>query len=211
MDESRRERKKRQTRRLIAETAIRLFGERGYEQTTVAQIAQSADVATKTFFNYFPAKEDVLFTDFPRRTEVALQAVADRRPGEGVADVLTRLYDAMLADFRAEGVGGHDPRVMQVYTDLVMTVPALQAKALHLAQDLQRIIAAALQDAFPDELDAIDAAAVVGAMVGAIQGAALASMERGDPEQALWEAMRRGLAIGLRSTVTGEAEGRMIV
>jgi len=200
VQETRRERKKRQTRRLIAETAMRLFGEQGYEQTTVAQIAEAADVATKTFFNHFPSKEDVVFADVPWRDAVALQAIADRRPGESVASVLTRMYDAMLADFRAEGVGGHDPQLMQVYVDIVMTVPALQAKALHLALALQRDIAVALRDAFPEELDATDAAAVVGAMVGAIQGAALVSMERGEPESALWEAMRRGLEIGLRCT-----------
>jgi AcrR family transcriptional regulator len=197
MDESRRERKKRQTRRLLAETALRLFAEQGYEATTVAQIAAAADVATKTFFNHFRSKEDALLDDARRRNEVPLRVIADRRPGEGVADLLTRVYDAMLADFREEGVGGRDPALVETYTRLVMTVPALQARALHQVFDFQRELAAALRAAFPDDLDDIGAAAAVGAMVGAVQATGLAALERGDREEDLLAAMRRGLDTAL--------------
>lgn len=58
--ESRRERKKRAMRARIYETARRLFIERGFEATTVAQIAAAADVAQATFFLYFPSKAAVL-------------------------------------------------------------------------------------------------------------------------------------------------------
>ena len=56
-----RERKKRETRARIADTALRLFKERGFDQTTVADVAAAADVSVKTVFNYFPAKEDLFF------------------------------------------------------------------------------------------------------------------------------------------------------
>ncbi|MFC4562467.1 TetR/AcrR family transcriptional regulator [Nocardiopsis mangrovi] len=198
MDESRRERKKRQTRRLIAETAIRMFAEQGYEQTTVAQIASAADVATKTFFNHFPSKEDVLFEDYRRYNDVVLAVIADRHPDDGMTDLLERVYDAMMDDYLDQGVGSRDKALMETYTELLMTVPALQAKALHLSSDLQRRIAGALADAFPDKLDPISAGAAVGAMVGAIQGAALASMERDESRDRLFEAMRCGRDIALR-------------
>ncbi|MFD9890432.1 TetR/AcrR family transcriptional regulator [Amycolatopsis sp. NPDC059027] len=197
MDESRRERKKRQTRRLIAETAIRLFSEQGYEQTTVAQIATAADVATKTFFNHFPSKEAVLFPDTGRNAAVAVEVIADRKPDEPVADLLARAYEAMLADHRAESAGRDDRELRELYTRLIMTVPALQARALRLEFAEQRTIAAALLRACPDVLDAISAAAVVGAMVGAVQGAALTSLEAGQSEKDFWKAMRRGIDIGL--------------
>ena len=60
IEQSRRERKKDETRERIVEAAIRLFTEKGFESTTVDEIATHADVAKGTFFNYFPRKEAVL-------------------------------------------------------------------------------------------------------------------------------------------------------
>ena len=59
-DLTRRERKKEETRRRIFETAIALFRDKGFEQTTVDEITEKADVGRGTFFNYFPRKESVL-------------------------------------------------------------------------------------------------------------------------------------------------------
>jgi AcrR family transcriptional regulator len=56
----RRERKKQQTRQLIADTAARLFAERGYEQVAVVDVADAADVSEQTVYNYFPTKQDLV-------------------------------------------------------------------------------------------------------------------------------------------------------
>src|SRR5207248_369458 len=79
-----RERKKQQTRRAIAETAWRLFGQGGFDGVTVAEIAREADVSEGTVFNYFPAKEDLFFSGLEAFEAELVEAVRDRAPGESV-------------------------------------------------------------------------------------------------------------------------------
>jgi AcrR family transcriptional regulator len=77
-----RERKKQRTRETIARAARQLFAERGYHATTLPEIAEAADVSTRTIFAYFPSKEDILFSDFALMKEALAQALADRPEGE---------------------------------------------------------------------------------------------------------------------------------
>jgi AcrR family transcriptional regulator len=76
-----RERKKQRTRETIARVAVELFSERGYHATTLAEIAEAADVSTRTIFSYFPSKEDILFCDFPDLKDALARALAERPPG----------------------------------------------------------------------------------------------------------------------------------
>lgn len=76
--EGRRERKKRELRQRIAEAARQLFLKHGYEATTVAQIADLADVAPATFFNHFPSKGAVL-AEMTSEVSEHLQALVDRQ------------------------------------------------------------------------------------------------------------------------------------
>src|SRR5438445_13580995 len=77
-----RERKKQRTRETIARAAHELFAERGYHATTLPDIAEAADVSTRTIFAYFPSKEDILFSDFSVMKEALGQALAGRPEGE---------------------------------------------------------------------------------------------------------------------------------
>ena len=77
-----RERKKQRTRETIARAAHELFAERGYHATTLPEIAEAADVPTRTIFAYFPSKEDILFSEFPVMKEALAQALAERPEGE---------------------------------------------------------------------------------------------------------------------------------
>ena len=85
-----RERKKERTRQLIADTARRLFAERGFAAVTVAEIAREADVAEKTVFNYFPTKEDLFYSRLDAFEQELLDAIRAREPNETVLDAFGR-------------------------------------------------------------------------------------------------------------------------
>jgi AcrR family transcriptional regulator len=198
MEETRRARKKRQTRQLLVSTAFRLFAEQGYEQTSGAQIAAAADVSTKTFFNYFPSKEDVLFAQAEQFYDLALEVIIDRGPDDTVAEVLLRTYDQVVAHYLAQGPLAGDPELAEIAQKVLATVPAAQAKALHVMFRAQHRIAAALLNAFPERLDPISAAAATGAIMGAVQAAGMAGMELyGESEQDYLVAMRRAANIAI--------------
>ena len=85
-----RERKKQRTRETIARAAHELFAERGYHATTLPDIAEAADVSTRTIFAYFPSKEDILFSDFPIMKEALAQALAERPEGEDALETVRK-------------------------------------------------------------------------------------------------------------------------
>ncbi|GAA3472259.1 TetR/AcrR family transcriptional regulator [Nonomuraea roseola] len=196
MQESRRERKKQLTRQRIVMAAIRLFEEQGYEQTTMAQIAAAADVDPKTFSNYFRSKDEVLWVGMDRDFDVLLAAIAERRPHESPGEVLARMVQQYAAHRRPK-VPRREPEELSATVRLVMSTPTLQAKGLYLLLDLQQRIADELLKAFPDQLDPITAAAMTGALMGAIQQAGLASVRLGRSQDELWEASSRGLDIAM--------------
>lgn len=196
-----RERKKQRTRRALIEAALRLFDEKGFEETTLAEIAAEAEVSTRTFFSYFASKEDVLFFDGASRIARAIEMISSRKPGERVADLLLRLVRASL-----QWASDDDFSIMEapLRMRLIMTVPSLQARALHLLFDNQLQLARALEDAFPDELDHVDAAAAVGALIGAVKLAVISTINRGGSLEQAEESAVRAAELALRGLSTIE-------
>jgi len=81
-------RKKQRTRETIANAGRQLFAERGYHATTLPDIAEAADVSTRTIFAYFPTKEDILFSDFALMKDALAQALAERPDGRDTLETV---------------------------------------------------------------------------------------------------------------------------
>ncbi|GAA3712507.1 helix-turn-helix domain-containing protein [Streptomyces tremellae] len=135
----RRERKKAATRQAIADAALRLFLERGYDDVGIREIADAADVSTTTLFKHFPVKEALVFDEEADLEAGLLAAVRDRPPGRSVPNALR---EHALRCRRADPDG--DPR-FAAFLELVDSTPALreyhQAMWLRHTTALARVIA----------------------------------------------------------------------
>jgi len=121
-----RERKKQRTRELIAETARRLFVERGFDAVPVAEIAREADVSEKTVFNYFPTKEDLVFWRLESFEDELLSAVRDREAGESILDAFGRFVMRRRGLLAAEGPEATER--LAAITRMIVSSPALLAR-----------------------------------------------------------------------------------
>jgi AcrR family transcriptional regulator len=198
-----RERKKEQTRRAIEDAAFRLFAERGFQGTTVADIAEAADVAPRTFFAYFPSKEDVLFADHEEDLQALRERLRDRQPGESTFDALRHWITEMLPDLEAS------PERDAIRHRLCHEQESIAAHERHVMSGFEAIIAEAvatdLGDAPTDVRPRMIAAAAIAALLsmrpddpGAKELASREKLQRLD--EAL-EFLRGGVAVLQRGRV----------
>ena len=163
-----RERKKQQTRQLIADTARRLFADRGFEGVTVAEVARSADVSEATVFNYFPTKEDLFYSGLEEFEEKLLAAVRDRKPG---TSVLAAFRDFMLVQrgvFDMKAAGGDDEATERVrtITRVITESPALLARERQVLDEYSSSLAALIAEETGAAPGDVLPAAVANALIG---------------------------------------------
>ena len=176
-----RERKKEQTRRLIAETAWRLFADRGFKHVTVADVAREAQVAVATVFNYFPTKEDLFYYRLEAFGGELVGAIATRPAGEPV-----------LAAFR---------RHLLESGGLLAQVEAGDTQALARLRTIHRVIAASPallareQQAFARIADAL---------------AALLAAETGAPANDLGPRVAANALIGVQRALLDDTRRRVL-
>ncbi len=137
----------------------------------MADIAATAEVGTRTFFNYFASKEELLFPEQDERVRAAVVAIASRRPGERPVEVLLRALRAAGDNPGEHLIDDLSARIAALRAQVSRIVPAVSGRAAHAQLIAQREIAKQLHAAFPGELDEVGAAALVGAVVGAVSGA----------------------------------------
>src|SRR4029453_9093635 len=124
-----RERKKQQTRQLIADRAWRLFAEHGFDRVTVAEVAREAQVAEATVFNYFHTKEDLFYFRLEAFGARLVDAVAARDPGQPALAAFRRVLldgGGLLAQADAGDPGALER--LRTVNRLIAASPALLAR-----------------------------------------------------------------------------------
>jgi AcrR family transcriptional regulator len=180
----RRERKKAATRKALADAALALFMDRGFDRVTVAEIADAADVSIATLFKYFPSKEALLFDRDADREAELVAAVRDRPAGVSIIDALQAFLASRI------DIGADRPAVenLRRFRALVADTPSLSA---YLARMWAR------------HTDAL--ASAISAELGlAVQAPVVARGAEGDPREQLdayftllrtgWDAQQRALS-----------------
>lgn len=161
-----RERKKQQTRESIATAAMKLFDQRGFDQTTVADIAAEADVAPRTFFSYYPSKESVVFHDFDEILDGLRTRLRDREAGESAVDALRGWLVMMIDQLEPD-----DP-MQRCRRRLIQENPSLMVQDRAKIGEMEHAIADAVSVDLGEEADALRPR-----LVAAAAGALLTTLE----------------------------------
>ncbi|MFG1916939.1 TetR/AcrR family transcriptional regulator [Micromonospora sp. NPDC048898] len=152
------------TQRTIQAQAVRLFGERGYDATTVQDVAEAAGVSPMTVYRHFPTKEDLVLFDQHG------QLFAERIAAAPAAQPLVRRIGGALVESAATLTGGSQREFLLARLRLMISTPALRAKHLDNQYALQQAIVAAVRD------DATDTDPDVAFHVQAAASACLAAL-----------------------------------
>jgi AcrR family transcriptional regulator len=141
-----RDRKKRRTRQHIADTAARLFAERGYDQVAVVDVAEAAEVSEQTVYNYFPTKKDLVFDleeDLrDRLTDLIRNRPAGASPAAAIRDDALNFVESIKSVPPEQARGGLDY--------LAAISPTVRRLALEVTDRLADAIAAAITETTVD-------------------------------------------------------------
>ena len=156
-----RERKRRATAERIAHAARTLFRERGFDATTVDQIALAAGVSRRSFFHHFASKEDVIFAGKNEMEAALTSAIASQPPDEPLLRVARRAVVAAASHFdRDEAVA---------LARLMHDSPAVRVRNHVRYEELERVMAARLGERLGGNPDRLRARLVAMVAIGALR------------------------------------------
>ena len=138
-----RERKKLLTRQAITDTAHAMFLERGYDNVTVAEIADAANVSANTVFGYFPSKEDLVFDDSAEVREALVERIRHRPPGETPLRTMVAVMREMICVSGSSAVTDLDRLHRMVGTSVT-----LQSRLARMWEQFEESLAEALAEEF---------------------------------------------------------------
>lgn len=161
-----RERKKLKTRAMIQREAMRLFLEKGFDKTTVEDIAEAVEISPSTFFNYFPSKEDVVFED---ELDPFVLAAFDAQPAD--TNPVRRLRLAMRTVFAK--LTPEQDRMMRARMQLMASTPELRGAMLSQFAGIVDQIAHLLASRVGKKQDDFAVHNIAGAVLGVLLSAML--------------------------------------
>lgn len=158
----RRTRKRLATRQAISDVATRLFMDRGFDQVTIDEIAEAADVGRMTVFNHFPRKEDMFFDREQEAHDLAFDAVRSRAPGTSPIQALgTLAHDMAAQPSKAFPLFTET----QAFVETAQASEALKARARQMRDDFVRALAGVLAEGVGRPADDPDACLAAGLIV----------------------------------------------
>jgi AcrR family transcriptional regulator len=131
-------RKKERTRQQLAQAAAQLFYQRGYDATTIDDIVTAVDVSPRTFFRYFPTKEDLVVALGQTGMGAFLDALAERPAGEAL---LTSVQEAIENAF---ALPWQDTTRVRSFLSLLHDTPVLRARWLEESDHHRELLAAVI-------------------------------------------------------------------
>ena len=156
-----RERKKQRTRETIARVALDLFAERGYHATTLSDVAEAADVSTRTIFSYYASKEDIVFCDFPSIKEALARALAERPAGK---DALETVRDFILSVDLERGGEGH-----RRWERIIASDDTLRSHKRARLAEIEEVVAGAIADDLSAGEDDVRPQLVAASLIAAME------------------------------------------
>ena len=198
-----RERKKQRTRQAIVEAATGLFAERGYAETTLAEVAEAAEVSLSTIFNYFPGKPDIVFAVMDALIDSAQARIVERPEDETATHAVLAWVREVLPELEkpyTEAIRRGE-EVIRADTDLMA---AERLRSALLEDELALGFARDLGENPPGVRSRMLAAIALGGMVDVWND--WIAMHRGDPDldfvelnELKAEYLEKALVAGLRA------------
>jgi AcrR family transcriptional regulator len=172
-----REQKKQATRRHIADIATGLFAARGFDNVTVAEVAEAANVSKMTVFNYFPRKEDLYLDRHADRIADLRQVITGRRPGQSVVSAMRQYHHDLLA--AGHPLSGAIAGVVPFW-QVLQASPALVNRMHEQAHEIHDALAQVLTAETGEPIRSRLVAGLLAAVVTTVFGVATARMLDGD-------------------------------